>query len=136
MRRVSRVERFGAELQRQAFLDAEFAEESRVKIDRAGAAQGVEAHRPETGRRHRQKGRRVVIGISRADATQELYVRFHLIGALRVARRVERSAARRNRNRRALERAEQPAKLPTADKGVAEAIMRVKAFAFAEGQFP
>ena len=50
MRRVGRVERLGSELQLDAFRDVKFAEESPVKVDRPGAAQGVETHRSETYR--------------------------------------------------------------------------------------
>ena len=72
MRRVGRIERFGAELQRQAFLDAEFAEKTAVKIDRAGTFQQVETRRSETNRCDRGKRRWVVIRFARADAALTL----------------------------------------------------------------
>src|SRR6185436_14925954 len=120
-RRVREIECLRAELQLPALRNRKIAEDAGIKIGLARPAQNIAAGVAETDRGDRYEGVRVEVRVPTADAAQNLDIRFHLIGRLRVARRVHTRSRRRDIERSAGDPTEDSVNLPGADNVAGQA---------------
>ena len=116
MWRVGEIENLRQELQPPALGEPEAAEETGIQVEHPGPAQDVAATVAESNTCDLRERLRVEVWLTNSVAPEDLRVGEHLVGRLRIARRIQRSAGRAYGKRCAAGAAHDPVALPAAQE--------------------